>query len=488
MRSSSGLEQWQFTQIAHGGFGDPLNAYPHSMAWFKGQLYIGTMRATLCLLKNRLPLPVVHWPVKCPEEVYSLDLRAQIWRYDPERGQWQQVHIAPLIVGRKGELVPRELSYRSMAVFQDVGDHEPALYVATWAPSKAQGPLILRSTDGREFVPVSKPGLGDPTVSAFRSLVPFNGRLYTSPTGQAGGKYNTPDNPVILESAAPAQGIWRLVCPPGFGDPSNLTIFEMIAFNGFLYAGTLNPTTGYQVWKTRGDGNPPYQWTKVISHGAYRGPFNEATVSMFVFGGTLYIGSGIQNGGFDRIHDIGPGAPELIRIYPDDSWELIVGEARSTPQGYKLPLSGFGAGFDNFFNGYFWRLAEFDGSLYAGTFNWSVFLPYIQPVQQEKRNEQLLHWLGVDNLVSFAGGFDLFRSQDGVRWLPVTTTGFGNPYNYGARTMIGTPAGLFVATANPFGPEVVVRTAAGWTYMPNPKGGAEVWLGRQQRWDSVAAE
>src|SRR5262249_6323395 len=137
-------------------------------------------------------------------------------------------------------------------------------------------------------------------------------------------------------------------------------------------------------------------------------------------------------------------------------------------------------GFDNVANGYFWRMAEFDGSLYLGTFNWTALLPYLRPLRPGDRGERFAHWLGIDNLLRFDGGFDLFRSQDGVHWSPVTTTGFGNPYNFGARTMIGTPSGLFVGTANPFGPEVAIRTPVGWMYIPNPRGGAEVWLGTRR--------
>ncbi|GIX45855.1 MAG: hypothetical protein KatS3mg131_0066 [Candidatus Tectimicrobiota bacterium] len=476
----AGLEGWHFTQIAAGGFGDPLNAYAHTMAWFQGQLYVGTTRANLCLLKARMPIPVHCWPVKCPQDVYDLDLRAQIWRYHPEAKRWQQVHCAPRIVGRSGELVPREIGFRGMAVFQGEREQAPALYVATWAPSRGRGPLILRSTDGEEFVPVSEPGLGDPTVSVFRALVPFNGRLYVAPTGRAGGKANTPDNPVVLESSEPAKGLWRLAAVPGFGDPNNLTVFEMAVFHDHLYAGTLNPKEGYQIWKTRAQGTPPYRWTKVLSHGAYRGPCNEAVVSMCVFNDALYVGSGIQNGGYDRVHQVGPAAPELIRLYPDDSWELIVGEERQTPHGFKYPLSGFGPGFDSIFNGYFWRMAVHEGCLYLGTFNWAILLPYLQPLQPGSRGERLVRLMGIDALVQFEGGFDLFRSTDGVHWAPVSTNGLGNPYNFGARTLVSTPYGLFLGTANPFGPEVAVRTPIGWLYAQNPKGGAEVWLGSAQ--------
>jgi hypothetical protein len=59
----------------------------------------------------------------------------------------------------------------------------------------------------------------------------------------------------------------------------------------------------------------------------------------------------------------------------------------------------------------------------------------------------------------------------------VTRNGFGNPYNYGARTIVSAQGQLFVGTANPFGPQVAVATAAGnWVYVDNPRGGLEVWM------------
>jgi hypothetical protein len=281
----------------------------------------------------------------------------------------------------------------------------------------------------------------------------------------------------VLETPDPAKNIWMVASAKGFGDPQNLSIFEMAVFNDHLYAGTLNAARGFQIWKTRADGAPPYRWTKIISDGAYRGALNEAVLSMCVFRGALYVGSCIQNGGHDLTHHVGPAAPELIRIYPDDSWDLIVGEARRTPQGWCYPLSGFGPGFDNAFNGYFWRLAEFQGWLYVGTLDSSVLLSYQRSIPQISGRGRLLQAVGVNNLVRFNGGFDIYRSKNGVDWVPVTTNGFGNPYNFGARTLVATPRGLFVGTANPFGPEVALPTPTGWIYSPNPQGGAEVWLG-----------
>ncbi len=482
---AGGLEAWHFARIASGGFGDGLNSYAHSMAWFQDRLYVGTTRGNLCMLKLTGPPPHHCWPVNCPDDLYQLDRRAEIWCYDPREEAWERVFKSPLVTGVEGREVERDIGYRGMAVFQAPGDREPCLYVNTWAPSKSGRPAVLmRSEDGRAFAPVGELAL-DPGLTTFRTLLPFEGRLYTSPTGRTLGWQGTVHRgareneglPVVFETEDPGRASWRAVSEPGFGDPDNLTVFEMAAFDGHLYAGTLNPR-GYQVWKTRPAGAPPYRWTRVVTAGAHRGPLNEAVVSMCVFAGALYVGGGIQNGGFDRARGIGPAGAELIRIHPDDTWELVVGDERTTPAGPVWPQSGFGAGFDSIFNGYFWRMEAHRGCLYLGTFNWSIMLPYLVPGRPGHEAVKLAEWLGVDHLVQFEGGCDLFRSHDGVHWAPVTTSGFGNPYNFGVRSLTGTPYGLFVGTANSFGPEVAVQTPGGWEYIRNRRGGAEVWLGR----------
>jgi hypothetical protein len=387
--------------------------------------------------------------------------------------------MSPTVRGREGK-VPRDIGYRGMTVFQGTSDPAPALYVSTWAPSRSgKAPVIMRSSDGTNFAPVSRLG-GQAALNTYRVLLPFDGRLFTAPTGRVRGQQNTSGTPVVFENPDPESEPWRRVSHPGFGDTANVTLFEMAAFNGFLYVGTLNPRSGFQVWKTR-PGGRVYKWTRVITAGAYRGNLNEMAISMCVFNNALYVGTGIQNGGYDRAYKVGPAAAEIIRIHPDDSWDLIVGQPRATPDGYKFPLSGLGPGFDDFFNGYIWRMAVHDGWLYAGTYKWNVFLPYLPLERWPASLQRLLRRVGLKEIVNHDGGFDLWRTRDGVHWFPVTRTGFNNPYNYGARTMTSTPFGLFIGTANPFGPDVAVETPDGWRYVSNPKGGLEVWLGTTRK-------
>ncbi len=468
-----GFSKKDFRMIANGGFGNGLNNYAHSMAWFKGHLYVATMRGNFPLMKYRLPIAMNPWPVECPDNPFDLDLRAEIWRYDPRRDFWERVLKSPTIIGSHGKRIPRELSYRGMLVYQADDHDEPALYVATWSPARGPGPLLLRSEDGKKFEPTCEPGLIGLPVTTIRSVTQFKGCLYTTPAGTRGGNPNVSSHSVVYESRNPAEDRWQPVSEFGFGDERNKSIFEMAAFDGHLYAGTFN-LDGFQVWRTAAEGRPPYHWEKMLERGAYRGGLNQCAMSMYPFKGALYVGSGIQGGGVDRQNNVGPAPPELVRLHPDGSWDLLIGEERDTPDGHKAPLSGYLSGFDNAFNGYFWRMCEHDDWLYLSTFDWSCALVYADRKTWPKPFKHIIDHVGDQYVLEHMAGFDLYRSFDGENWVPVTTNGMRNPYNMGLRTMVSTPYGLFLGTANPFGPKILPLN--GKRYIPNPRGGCEVFF------------
>jgi 2-polyprenyl-3-methyl-5-hydroxy-6-metoxy-1,4-benzoquinol methylase len=463
--------------VGQGGLGDGLNSYAHTMQWHDARLYVGTTRANLCLRHTNDPPALQPWPVPCPEDVYELDLRAQICSYDPVTDEWARLLVAPRVPGESGE-IPRDIGYRGLTTFKGDSDPAPCLYVSTWSPSRGDGALVLRCADGRSFEPVSEPGVGAPGTRSLRSLIAFRGRLFTSPTGAPHGRPNVADWPVVLESSDPASGVWRPVSDPGFGDPDNLGVFEMAIFDDHLYAGTFNAVSGFQLWRTDGEGPVPYHWERILVGGAGRGARNEVALSLCAFNGALYVGTGIQGGGFDKTHDVGPAAAELIRVYPDGTWQVVMGECRRRPNGIERPASGIGPGFGNPFGGYLWRLGVHNGELYAGTYDWSVFLPFLPYERLPAWIVRRLRAIGIDTVIRDQGGGDLWRSADGSAWRPVTRTGFGNAFNFGIRTLASTPHGLFVGTANPFGPEVAMLAAGRWVYAPNPRGGLEVWRAR----------
>jgi hypothetical protein len=478
-----GLRELDFRKISENGFGDGHNGYAYSSAWFKGRLFIGTSRANLCLLKFAMPFVTIDvWPVDCPHANYTREFeetsaRGEIWRYDPAIHEWKRCYQSPFLTWDDGSSFARDLGYRVMTIFQGESDPEPALYVVSWSRSRGNGPEILRSVDGEIFETLSNPRFksDDPNlvVTAIRTLVTYKGRLFTAPTGASKGNVNAAFTSLVFETRDPASGVWRSVNDPGFESvPEVVVVYELAVCHGYLYAWT-GGINGFQIWRTKAEGEPPYQWQKVLSGGAGRGALNQGAVSMYPFRDCLYIGTGIQNGGYDHRYRVGPAAAEIIRLHENGDWEIVVGNPRSG----KEPISGMGAGFNNYFAGYVWRMGCHEDWLYAGTLDWSVILRYSAVEKRPQRSSRILAAAGVEEFVGLHAGFDMWRTHDGENWVPVTRTGFKNPFNYGCRSIVSTPYGLFIGTANPFGPRVAEQIGGKWQYADNPQGGVEVFLG-----------
>ncbi len=358
-----------FTCISRNGFGDPGNAYCHGMGWFDDHLYVGTTR---CTLFGSTPYErgkyLQVWPVQVPDITWEMDWRAQIWRFHPQSGELRNVYISPMVKGSRGFDIALLSGIRDMVQFQGRSESSPSIYAVAWGSHMGPGPQILRSADGTHFecTPLNEHAMFGAT-KGLRPMVALGDRMFVANVGTVSKSDPDQRGGSILVTEDPASGDWQPANAQNFGDPRNLTIFEMCTWNGFVYAGTINPYKGYELWKTDAAGRPPFKWHKVLSHGAFRGPLNELVISLCPFKGALYVGSAIYNCGYDRIYRIGPGSPELIRVYEDDSWDLIVGEPRQTPDGLKTPSSGMGPGFNNFTSGYIWRICEHQGWLYASS-------------------------------------------------------------------------------------------------------------------------
>lgn len=478
----------EFERIAVDGIsewgGDAHNTWAWSMKWFKGALYVGTARENLCtsLLTSDVRTGTKVYPLsvlstQCPDVPTLLSsLGAEIWRYTPDNGQWFRVFKSPdsIPTGFDGNgnaigFTARDIGFRGMEVHVEP-DGTEALYVGSvtsgsllerspFQPNGYPGPRLLRTVDGLQWgqVPMA-PGtflyeignaLVDPVTKyrSFRSLVSYNGKLFASVADFIGVG-------VVVASANPAAGNneWHYASPV---NRLELPVWSLIEFNGFLYATTgltrdQDPSLpGYGVYKTDATGPAPYTWTPVVTGGgeqgnpAYRSPNG---LSMAVFKNQLYVGTNRPT--------------ELLRINPDDTWEIVAGEPRMTSSGFKAPISGLGNGFGSWFNGHFWRMAAHGDYLYLTTWDWSVGLQQFSLVGD------------LDKLFNSNYGFDMYRSRDGVHWTAVTKTGFGDPNNSGGRSIESTPAGLFVGTARQRGGIMVLRSdgpAPDPAHLPAPK-------------------
>lgn len=434
------LTRPDFVQSGETGFGDRRNTWAWSMAWWNNRLYVGTNREWRCVSDwmNHFAFAGFAYPSNdpdmaglCPQNVADLDLRAEIWRWTPgqataDPGTWERVYQSPQIPNPDypGRMTAREVAFRSLDVYRDPSGQE-ALYAfsvntkAMWA-GRVPPPTILRTTDGAAWDPIPQdPGtfMGELPNASFRSPASFNGQLFAIHATVQG-------NGPIVASPYPALGNdqWTQVSPEG--EP----YYAVAPFNGWLYAATFDPFGGYSIQKTRAvntanpnSPDPPYEWITVVDRGAYRGSKPaDFILQMYEFDGRLYVGADSH--------------AEVIRINPDDTWDLVVGTPRQLSDGrWIYPLSTLDEGFSNGFNKHIWRMGAYDGQLYTGTYDSSTI------------------WNGepqVDAAVRHLLGFDLFRTDDGWYYSPLSTDGFGFPLAMGVRQFAGTPYGLFFGTAN----------------------------------------
>ena len=499
-----GYDTGDFARIAQSGFGDPMNNYPWSSALFQDDLYVGTGRNVGSLLdwyvKTEGLLPpgielfagVTRPTQPLGSQEWANDLRAEIWRLHD--GAWERVYRSGITEHPTTGWVAEEAGFRGMIVYT-AADGEQAIYAANGAlaPLLCTDSLILKSTDGITWQRVvTPPEMGCDS----RTLAIHNGKLYVA-VGQWGrAQIWATDQPSTVANN------WQLVADFTNHDPTNSSVVSLASFDGRLYAGTENRVTGFQVFKS--DAVSPAHpslgaWTRIISYGA-GDMLNYWAGTMVVFKNHLYLGSMSWPIDFVTKGLMLPKGFDLFRIKPDDSWELLIGDyvPRLRPPGgadFRLPVSGWPGSFGNFLNLYCWSLVVDHGVLYLGTFDATTFLrlvptldptawvslteeqlalvvfgleqviglmeshgvsqtfidPYVQLLAAlDVGDPSLIAWQEVRQILyeGFAGG-DLWKTEDGEYWEPLTVNGFRNPNNYGVRNLVAVNP-LFVEMSNPY--------------------------------------
>lgn len=359
------------------------NSYTWGSGWFNGYYYVSTVRDVGCfLIDPDDPL--------CPTDASGdgspepgADQRAEIWRYTPAgtggaTGSWTRVLQSPCIVAGGGFLLsacqgfpqfgvtanlPRDIGYRGMTVSTntpgDPADLPLDASARLWVAAFGLGGRVLHHTTGTTFTVASINGLATiPSITSitgltalqniatvdlgYRSILIWRGRVCIAPAGSYADE-DLPVNPTVLCNSNPAstsstwQTIVNVKTHPTLGDLNNLGIFQMGVFNGDLYIGVTNRTTGVQVWRLPASQCPmptssstvcvanSSQWQRVITAGGGRlldsdGLPSSAGVSdMKVYNGgsgdALYIATS-ESAAFNnsaaelfRVNQTGPGQP-----------------------------------------------------------------------------------------------------------------------------------------------------------------------------------
>ena len=464
----SGLENrmpgWQ--QIANGGFGNDNNAWAWSQIWFNGYLFVGTGTNVDCVTADTAAVqtgvdlyPSPSGARFCPEDPLHIAQPAQIWRYTPQTKTWAMVYQSPqdIPLGTDQDGNPafaaRSIGFRNFGIYTESDGVTQALYVGgvsaisiynnlpMYNNNNYPAPIILRSTDGQNFTELPHdPGtfLGDIVqnntdifVSSYRSIVQANGQMFVAVANFRGEGF-------IMASPNPSEGnnsFQRVSMTPAL---PNFAVWVLAAYNNALYVGTGDRKNdlGYAVFKTTDvAGDPvPYNYTQIVENGG--GQQNESTRSPTAL--TMHVYTQPD----DNQEHLWVGTDrkiEILRVNPDDSWDLIMGQPRQTAAaGFKTPLSGIAYYFDNDFDGHVWQMQSSpETGIYASTWDWSVLLRQANIANSAVTGEQ---------------GFDFYNSPDsGNHWYIVSRTGMGDGYNFGGRSGNFNHFGLFWGTARTAG-------------------------------------
>ncbi|HOH27987.1 MAG TPA: hypothetical protein PL032_13525 [Syntrophorhabdus sp.] len=537
--SQTRLTRHDFYHLAQGGFGDSANSYAWSIASFKGDLYVGVNRHHGASIMGAMEgainsldfLPSPSSLFDGPKSdmlgdiVWAEDLSGAIWRL--RGGEWSMVHQANILQGvlpiisnsatgpapTINGYYPESYGYRNMTVY---GEHIYALGIGPWSPNMPLARVIRSATgDPGSWEDVS--GI-IATATNPRGLVEYKGKLYI--TASLPGSYLAGSGTGLVYCFDPSTpGYWKQVSEPGFGSSNNAEIPDLAVFNGFLYASTLNYSTGFEVWKTDGSiqSDGKYIWKNVVKDG-FGDTWNQWGMTMQPFGEYLYIGTAVGGMVFKNNQPVGIRAFDVIRLDSKDHVQLLVGAPipSDPPAGWprkRAPLSKHSAGFANPLNVYAWSMGVYDGWLYLGTFDissnifpyLSVFLeelksgghsevdgkiPAIDQIQALLRkrdsttgnNKILLQMIRtiignraltaasatVPILSDTFGGADVWKTKDGIHWVPVTLNGFDNCFNAGVRRLVPVK----------FNDKDVLTIGTANGYTGQPGGGCEILCGK----------
>eukprot|EP01084_Bolivina_argentea_P127849 226071_1 len=370
------------------GFGVIQNRYAFAMQVFKGDVYVSTLNA-----------------VNAPEGIVAfffgeefLTFGSQIYRANPNEvdektNAW---NWTPVVINGLHDALNygvRKFAVVNNYMYGVTGNHE-------------NGFEVWQTFDGLQWNIVMNGGNGDLENTSGRGMGAHGGYLYIGAENRVTGAkmYR-----ILLtnDGGIPDGAFWQEVISDGLGDINNFWFSDFMEYRGYLYTGTLNQN-GMQIWRT----------INGLDYQRIPQTFPEqifAAMKLYVFNDRLYIGT--MNLAALLYPAIGGAG---LWVSDDQGLQFI-----------NLFTGGGPPGYENIWNAYMWYLQGFQQRLYVGTFNMDGFL-----------ND------------GPATGFNLFSSQNpdepNAQWILESVDGFGNPGNYGLRSMsvVGNKLIMGTATAN----------------------------------------
>lgn len=397
---------------------DRRNGYAWAMAESKNYIYIGSNRNIIfSLIKSIFILgnfaeTITDLIFEDDVSTETLDNSAEIFRYNKLTKKIEQVYKSELTL--EGGFY--ESGYRSAVSFKPYNENNESIYIGAFGNNYTR---ILKFKENY-VIDVDKPEvvfIDNTGKSSVGAMEVHEAKLYF-------GLMITDTDLRIMESAAPSKNTWNIVADLNdFNNIPNVDIgsgrsggiFDLISYNGYLYAiiGSGNKPineSGFLIFKgkyiglmAKGSNRYGWKWDMIVGpNGKYEagmGINSYAIATPFKYKASdgkeyVYVGTfsnviqstqKLISFDFSYLYENFVKPTQLYRFDENDNWEMIIGTP-SENEPLKIRIGNYKAGFvpDNSginysSNHYIWRMAEYNGKLFLGTFDSSSLYDYLIP-------------------------------------------------------------------------------------------------------------
>ena len=283
-----------------------------------------------------------------------------ILRYSPEAGTWETLYQKTISANRarrkhwadehkSGDLSAAIRSYRA--------NKQEVLYVQFVSPlGKTQ---LCSSENGAEFRNIRADSKVLAAALALREKL--RGKEIEYGLFSKGGRN-------LLQRRSLRRGLprWTQVSMPSKSagaEPPQLS--HIASFDGKLTIAIDDSKEGFHLWTRNLDSEILQEWVPLLGRGGQSYSMNAHVFACVQWKDALYVvsGPGERQSRTDRQLGF-----EILRIYLDGSWDLVVGAPRVTASGLKVPLACLGPGMDEFTPAQFCFLADAGSELLLGTY------------------------------------------------------------------------------------------------------------------------
>lgn len=397
---------------------DRRNGYAWAMAESKNYIYIGSNRNIIfSLIKSIFILgnfaeTITDLIFEDDVSTETVDNSAEIFRYNKLTQKIEQVYKSELTL--EGGFY--ESGYISAVSFKPYNEDNESIYIGAFGNNYTR---ILKFKENY-VIDVDKPEvvfIDNTGKSSVGAMGVHEAKLYF-------GLMITDTDLRIMESSAPSKNTWNIVADLNdFNNIPNVDIgsgrsggiFDLISYNGYLYAiiGSGNKPineSGFLIFKgkyiglmAKGSNRYGWKWDMIVGpNGKYEagmGINSYAIATPFKYKASdgkeyVYVGTfsnviqstqKLISFDFSYLYENFVKPTQLYRFDENDNWEMIIGTP-SENEPLQIRIGNYKAGFvpDNSginysSNHYIWRMAEYNGKLFLGTFDSSSLYDYLIP-------------------------------------------------------------------------------------------------------------